>query len=625
MDIRCKTCSKLFRIADEKIAGKGIRFKCSQCGEVITVLKEDLERDRMARETAAGAAATRPEPQPQSQPQPQPRPAIPPTPPAAPSLQPQTAAAPAQTAAVEQRETTEPQHPVSTGLDDFDFSAPHEAAVADAEQSAGPSHADPFANLKAEEGQGAGGEISISEDEEKAAEDAFPFPADIISEPKQKAPFEAEAAGMELGRVLPPDISSSEQAGGPQDSQPPAFGEEPVPQETRTAARPSTPKVPVKQAPEADRDLAAALAIPGGGMTDAAEKPLPAAAGRRETGIHPFASGSATGAVAGLLCGIPLALLVLFGIGMATKLIPVLSSLPVVHLAAAAGAAVFGMGVIIGLAVAIIQAGAGRKLFFLVNILTGTALGAGVGISVHVLTSLALGKGIHSAALIARSAAWLAVSFLLSIMLVIARRLMVHSKEETFSEPLSGLQKTGLTLSLVLVLASLYADGALTGRMENMSQDAARQLQQLRQQMMPDGLTVVNAAGRIDPASGDLVITGTVQNALDSQKPGWFLVVEVYDRDQKVLSQMKMLNGVQAFTRRDYEVLSKRGVKVEDLVQRFIGAATGSPGGAIPAKGSVQFEVRLPEPPANAASFLPLLKPFDPVVMLEEISADWKG
>jgi len=159
MDIRCKTCSKLFRIADEKIAGKGIRFKCSQCGEVITVLREDLERDRMARENGCRGCCD-----PSGAPAPIPT-----------STSTSTQASHSSDAACRSFSSAAnccsscsdggcraagndgAQHPVSTGLDDFDFSAPHEAAVADAEQSAGPSHADPFANLKARRARGRAG------------------------------------------------------------------------------------------------------------------------------------------------------------------------------------------------------------------------------------------------------------------------------------------------------------------------------------------------------------------------------------------------------------------------------------------------------------------------------------
>jgi hypothetical protein len=283
------------------------------------------------------------------------------------------------------------------------------------------------------------------------------------------------------------------------------------------------------------------------------------------------------------------------------------------------------MGIIIGLVIAAVQAVEGRKLFFPVNILIGTVTGVVIGVSAYALTALALSKGIVGAALAARAAAWAAISFLLSVIIVIARRIMVHARDEAFSASMNVPQKAGVALSVLVVLVSLYADGALTGRMEEMSQETALRFEQLRQQLTPDGLAVLNAAGRIDPAKGDLVVSGTIQNALDRQKPGWFLVVEVYDADQKVLSQMKMINGAQAFSRRDLEILAKRGTKIDELIQRFIAAVVKPQGASIPAKGAVQFEMRLPEPPANAASFLPVLKPFDPAVMLKEFSADLKG
>jgi predicted Zn finger-like uncharacterized protein len=44
MDIRCGKCNKLFRISDDKITGKGIKFACSKCGETVKVTQEDFER-----------------------------------------------------------------------------------------------------------------------------------------------------------------------------------------------------------------------------------------------------------------------------------------------------------------------------------------------------------------------------------------------------------------------------------------------------------------------------------------------------------------------------------------------------------------------------------------------------
>jgi hypothetical protein len=43
MEIRCSKCNKLFRVADEKITGKGIKFSCTQCGDAVKITREDLD------------------------------------------------------------------------------------------------------------------------------------------------------------------------------------------------------------------------------------------------------------------------------------------------------------------------------------------------------------------------------------------------------------------------------------------------------------------------------------------------------------------------------------------------------------------------------------------------------
>ena len=40
MDIRCGKCNKLFRVSDDKITGKGIKFACSRCGEAVKITRE---------------------------------------------------------------------------------------------------------------------------------------------------------------------------------------------------------------------------------------------------------------------------------------------------------------------------------------------------------------------------------------------------------------------------------------------------------------------------------------------------------------------------------------------------------------------------------------------------------
>jgi hypothetical protein len=79
-----------------------------------------------------------------------------------------------------------------------------------------------------------------------------------------------------------------------------------------------------------------------------------------------------------------------------------------------------------------------------------------------------------------------------------------------------------------------------------------------------------------------------------------------------------LLNGKQIYTRKDYDVLSKRGVNVQELKAKTLQDL----GAVIPAKGSVPFEMRYVQPPVGIASFNAVLQPFDPVKLFKEIEAE---
>ena len=130
----------------------------------------------------------------------------------------------------------------------------------------------------------------------------------------------------------------------------------------------------------------------------------------------------------------------------------------------------------------------------------------------------------------------------------------------------------------------------------------------------------MNAHGYKDPATGDLLITGTVQNTTDKPKSGWYLVTEVRDSKETVLAMVKMMNGVQLFSMADYDVLVKRGAKIEELRKKISSLGEGM----IPAKGNVHFEVRIMNPPAESAGFLPVLRAYDPA-MLTEVMQEGMG
>src|SRR3990172_5020999 len=57
MEIRCGSCNKLFRISDDRIIGKGIKFACTRCNETIKITREEFEAYTLSR-TADSAPGT---------------------------------------------------------------------------------------------------------------------------------------------------------------------------------------------------------------------------------------------------------------------------------------------------------------------------------------------------------------------------------------------------------------------------------------------------------------------------------------------------------------------------------------------------------------------------------------
>ena len=134
-----------------------------------------------------------------------------------------------------------------------------------------------------------------------------------------------------------------------------------------------------------------------------------------------------------------------------------------------------------------------------------------------------------------------------------------------------------------------------------------------------DGLRIVNPTGAVE-ANGDLIISGVIENLTDKERSGWYVVVDVYDAQGKVLNKIRLLNGKQLYTRKDYDVLAQRGRNVQELKTQLL----QNQGVAIPAKGSVPFEMRYLQPPSGIASFNATLQPFDPARLIKEIEEDAK-
>jgi predicted Zn finger-like uncharacterized protein len=618
MNIRCPSCSKLFRVADEKIAGKGIRFKCSKCAEVVTITKDDFEMDLLARKAETGVPAAQssiPTPKPVSPPPP-----MPPTQqPKAEEYKPQESRPPVDQPANEQPAEDQQIPPVSMG--DFDFSEPHAAATSAAHPTEG--FGGPDFTFDATQEQVAS-EIEISPEAAAEAEAAFRFPDGLLAEPKRKPAFgapslEGQAPKLDLGSEPEPELKADLEAGPEPQAipelkmQPTPIRDEPLETGPVLTAPPlQEPASQPQQDSHEEIDHGVASSIPqsvGTGESFAGkerEEKLTArtVAASVQDEVHPLASGNVTGAVAGLGCAVPIVALLFLSAGIVMALVPFFASASLFHIIALVGSGIISMSVLIGLAISIVQAKAGKKLFFLVNVLIGTVFGAGFGVVESLMISLASRAGLNVQQLIANAILSAAAAFVLSILVVVARRILINEKAETLSADLSGLQKAGLVASLVLVLFAFYETGTITGRMEQSLQEPG---QEHGDMLIPTGLQVSNAHGYIDPATGDLIVSGLIQNTTDKPKIGWYLVTEIRDAKESVLTTVKMMNGIQLYTAREREFLAKRGTKKEDI-QKMSAVRDGM----IPARGSVNFEVRVMNPPAGSTGFLPTLRAYDP-------------
>ena len=170
-----------------------------------------------------------------------------------------------------------------------------------------------------------------------------------------------------------------------------------------------------------------------------------------------------------------------------------------------------------------------------------------------------------------------------------------------------------ITVLLIVGAAAVFGAKWYLGRAAERVSDAAKAV------TSPEGLQITNASGSIDPVTQDLVITGSVENITDKPRPAWYIVAEVYDAQNTVLIRAKMLSGKQIYTRRDYDILVKRGQNMQDLKKKML-----EQGVIIPPKSMVNFEIRIMEPPVGIASFNATLQPFDPVQLFKEIAEDQK-
>jgi hypothetical protein len=198
--------------------------------------------------------------------------------------------------------------------------------------------------------------------------------------------------------------------------------------------------------------------------------------------------------------------------------------------------------------------------------------------------------------------------------------------EQTAEEPVyastpsragtSHIGKWMLILFGALIILGLTAYGVFMYLKPSLQEKVEAPVQELTS---IEGLQVVNPVGTID-ANGDLVVIGTIENATNMDRSDWYIVLEVYDAQGVVLSKIRLLNGNQIYSRRDYDILAKRGANVQELKDKLL----KKQGIIVPRQGKVKFEARYVQPPPAIASFVAQVLPFDRVQLDKEIVEEMK-
>ena len=175
-------------------------------------------------------------------------------------------------------------------------------------------------------------------------------------------------------------------------------------------------------------------------------------------------------------------------------------------------------------------------------------------------------------------------------------------------------------MAVVIVAVILLGAGGFFAKSFFVTKAPARQSLDIGKEVTPEGLQVVSASGGVDPVSGDLIISGVIENTTDKARPAWYVVVDLLDAQGTTVMQAKLVSGKPFYTRRDMEVLGKRGTNMQELRTKQL----QDQGVTIPARGTVNFEIRVLEPPIGVANFNATLQPFDPVKLYKEISEEQK-
>lgn len=461
--------------------------------------------------------------------------------------------------------------------------------------------------------------LSLKEPEPAAKFAGFDIIEDHDEAEKQALPKSEKPSFL----AAPHEFSEEAQAGAPPRPAPKAQPatitdqkpkQEPKPAsvaQTTAASAPPKPE-PASVAPQA-KERPAVAAKP---VAPPFPAPSPAFTAASADTIHPLVSGSLAGAVGGIGCAIPVLAMTLLGIGAVSLLAGgKTGNLPVGQVMLLAGSSLIGFGVLIGIVLAFFQARTESSMFGFLGVLMGGLLGAVFGAVKGMIVAAGSGAVFSVAIIVTSALGWGIKALLLSGAVVLARRVMMSPRTESSAATISGGQLLGIGLAALVLFLGIFGEVRTALNMKTVKEEATKAFQDMAS---AEGLQVTSSLASWDPATGDLVLNVTIENTGDAEKKPWYLVAEVYDASGNVLTTVKMLTGKQLYTQRDYEIMGRRGVNVQNF--RMEQMKQMEP--PLTAHGVINVEMRVMEPPAGVASFVASFQPFDPLKMLREQMED---
>lgn len=167
------------------------------------------------------------------------------------------------------------------------------------------------------------------------------------------------------------------------------------------------------------------------------------------------------------------------------------------------------------------------------------------------------------------------------------------------SAPLIGAKRI-IVGAVLLVVAAMVAGQTLDIKeRRGLNVFTTQHDKERKQRESTEGLLIDHCEAHWDN-NGDFIISGLVTNTTNLIKP-WFIDAKTLDKDNKVLSTAKMLDGRQLFSLKEIELLAN--------VRKFPDCAIRGPERQLVPQSTSRFELRMIQPPPETVSYSLTLVP----------------